>query len=69
MTRDAGTDPRPRAPREPAPEECCGRGCDLCVYDRYYETLERYREALRLWRSLHPEEGDDPPSAGPPDGT
>lgn len=69
MTQDAGADPRPQAPREPSPEECCGRGCDPCVYDRYYGALERYREALRLWQSRHPEEGGDPSSAGPQDGT
>jgi len=26
--------PGPVAPREPAPEECCQRGCEPCVFDR-----------------------------------
>ena len=48
-------DPRPVPPREPAPEECCQRGCDPCVFDRYYEALERYREAFEAWLGRHPE--------------
>ncbi len=48
-------DPRPQPPREPALEECCKGGCDPCVFDRYYEALERYREALRHWQLRHPE--------------
>jgi hypothetical protein len=56
MSRDGlSGDPRPEPPREPALEECCKGGCDPCVFDRYYEALERYREALRLWELQHPE--------------
>lgn len=51
-------DPRPQPPQEPAPEECCNGGCERCVFDRYYEALERYRSALREWLSRHPEAGD-----------
>jgi len=53
-----GDDPPPRRPSEPDPEECCGEGCVPCVYDRYDEALERYREALSAWRARHP--GVDP---------
>jgi hypothetical protein len=52
------TDPRPTPPLEPLPEECCGGGCDPCVYDRYYDALERYREALRLWQLRQPADAD-----------
>jgi hypothetical protein len=38
---------KPLAPREPEPEECCGRGCTPCVYDLYEAALERYRAELR----------------------
>jgi Oxidoreductase-like protein, N-terminal len=34
-------------PREPAPEECCGKGCTPCVFDVYGEALERYRAELK----------------------
>ncbi len=40
----------PPAPREPDLDECCGSGCDPCVFDLYEQRLERWRarcEALR----------------------
>ncbi|MGH8635755.1 MAG: oxidoreductase-like domain-containing protein [Burkholderiales bacterium] len=46
----------PIAPREPDPEECCGSGCALCVFDRYQQALERYHEQLRMWQAAHPAE-------------
>jgi hypothetical protein len=49
-------DPRPLPPREPDLEECCGSGCDPCVFDRYHEAFERYREALAAWLERHPHE-------------
>ena len=54
-------DPRPLPPREPALEECCKGGCEPCVFDRYYEALERYRDALDAWLERHPEATSDPP--------
>jgi hypothetical protein len=42
-------DPRPQPPREPHPDECCRSGCEPCVYDLYWQALERYEEALRRW--------------------
>ena len=47
-------DPRPEPPREPQPEECCGSGCVPCVYDVYWDKLERYERALRDWQTRHP---------------
>lgn len=52
---DAANDPRPQAPIEPAPNECCGSGCPLCVYDLYAEEVARYRQALALWQQRHPD--------------
>lgn len=51
MTAAAGDslDPRPVAPSEPEPWECCQSGCDPCVYDRYCEALTRYEQALTDW--------------------
>lgn len=54
-------DPRPQPPQEPVPEECCNGGCEPCVFDRYYEALERYRSDLRQWLSGHPEVDDSNP--------
>ena len=42
-------DPRPEPPREPEAWECCQSGCDPCVFDRYWEALERYERALHEW--------------------
>lgn len=51
---DTADDPRPLAPVEPEPNECCGSGCPLCVYDLYAEEVARYRERLAQWRQRHP---------------
>ena len=50
-------DPMPTPPREPALEECCGSGCDPCVFDRYDLEKAAYREALKAWKARHPEAG------------
>ena len=42
-------------------EECCKRGCEPCVFDRYYDALERYRDKLRDWLLRHPDAMADPP--------
>ncbi len=34
----------PPAPREPDLDECCGSGCDPCVFDLYEQRLERWRQ-------------------------
>ena len=60
----ATDDPRPQPPREPRPEECCGGGCEPCVFDRYADALERYREALRAWSERHPGEDRSEPDQG-----
>lgn len=56
---DAAMDPRPEPPREPTLEECCGSGCDPCVFDYYSLAFERYQEALEAWLLRHPEAAPD----------
>jgi len=53
-------DPRPQPPREPLLEECCKGGCEPCVFDRYSDAVERYREALAAWLERHPGADPDP---------
>lgn len=42
-------DSRPVAPAKPEPGECCESGCDSCIYDRYWDGLDRYERALVEW--------------------
>jgi Oxidoreductase-like protein, N-terminal len=32
----------PTPPIEPAPEECCGKGCEECVWTVYWNNLREY---------------------------
>lgn len=34
----------PPKPERPSPEECCGSGCVPCVYDYYYEAIEKWQK-------------------------
>ncbi|MBF6990452.1 oxidoreductase [Cupriavidus sp. IK-TO18] len=40
-------------PERPGDDECCGSGCDPCIFDFYYQELDRYREELRAWEARH----------------
>jgi len=50
---DPAVDPKPEPSRELERGECCQGGCDSCVYDCYWEALERYEAALRAWEARH----------------
>lgn len=39
----------PTPPVEPALEDCCGSGCDPCIFDLYAQARERYAQALQQW--------------------
>lgn len=56
-------DPPPRAPVEPDAGDCCGNGCDPCIFDLYQEARQQYRQALAAWRERHP--GVDPATREP----
>jgi hypothetical protein len=59
-SRDASLrdDPPPRPPVEPDMADCCGNGCDPCIFDLYEEARQHYRELLGAWKLRHP--GVDP---------
>jgi len=48
---DAAVDREPKPPEAPDPLECCQSGCDPCVYDRYWDAIARYEEALKAWQA------------------
>ncbi len=37
----------PPKPRRPDLDECCGNGCDPCVFDRYHDALAAWERACR----------------------
>lgn len=46
-------DPRPEPPPRPDNSECCGGGCNPCVFDFYEESMDMYRAELRAWEGRH----------------
>jgi hypothetical protein len=46
-------DPPPVPPTEPEPGACCQSGCDPCVYDLYWQAVDRYEQALAAWQARH----------------
>ncbi|SPS01259.1 conserved hypothetical protein [Cupriavidus taiwanensis] len=56
-------DPRPEPPERPADNECCGSGCDPCIFDYYYQEMDRYREALRAWEARQAARHAEDPAA------
>jgi len=50
---EGGDDPRPVMPPAPEAGACCQSGCDPCVYDRYWDEMDRYEQALAAWKSRH----------------
>ena len=41
----------PPRPQEPDPGECCGRGCDPCIYDYYEKALLRWEKRVATIRA------------------
>lgn len=35
---------RPKEPRKPEDEDCCGTGCKNCVWNVYEQKMELYKE-------------------------
>ena len=54
----APPDPKPVRPDEADYAGCCDSGCSPCIYDLYWEALERYEKALAEWEARNaPEAG------------
>lgn len=37
----------PKPPDKPDEWECCKRGCCPCIFDYYYDALERWQDRVR----------------------
>jgi hypothetical protein len=48
--RSPTLDPPPRRPNPPVEGECCGRGCEFCVWVHYDQALRGYEAALAQWQ-------------------
>jgi len=36
----------PTPPSKPEPENCCNRGCCPCIFDYYYDALDRWKDRV-----------------------
>jgi len=42
--------PPPIPPKPPVSGECCERGCEMCMWDYYYQAQSRYEAAYADWQ-------------------
>lgn len=67
----APADPRADDPDGPPPEpprpddlDCCGNGCDPCIFDLHAQALQRWRGEMKAWRERrNPGENPGPAEA------
>lgn len=66
MTDPKEDDRPPVPPRRPDNDECCGGGCNPCIFDAYEDARERYETALAAWRArhAHADAADGGPTSG-----
>jgi len=44
------TDRLPKPPDKPDPLECCNRGCCPCIFDYYWDALDRWKAVIQAQR-------------------
>lgn len=52
---DTPADPMPLPPEPPDLNDCCGNGCDPCIFDAHDLALDAHRQALRAWHARQAE--------------
>jgi hypothetical protein len=40
--------PIPAPPDKPSDAECCHRGCTPCIFDYYWDAIERWERRVRI---------------------
>ena len=50
MTHFDAADPAPLEPPRPEDYECCGNGCEPCVFDLHAQAVERWRAEMKAGR-------------------
>ncbi len=50
MRDDEVFDPEPEAPLPPDDSQCCGSGCDPCVWDTYRIEQEAFKRQHAEWQ-------------------
>lgn len=58
-----GDDPAPVPPIEPELEDCCGSGCNPCIFDIYEQARERYQRELDAWNRRQAERAATAPKS------
>jgi hypothetical protein len=43
-------DPPPDQPVRPSKDDCCGGGCNPCIFELYEAEFQRYEAELQAWR-------------------
>jgi hypothetical protein len=61
---DSG-DPPPLEPSRPEDYECCGNGCEPCVFDLHAQAVDRWRREMKAWRERQSARAQ-PPAAEQP---
>ena len=56
-------DPAPLEPPRPEDYECCGNGCEPCVFDLHAQAVELWRADMKAWRER--QAARTPPALGP----
>ncbi|MDR8391599.1 oxidoreductase-like domain-containing protein [Aliifodinibius sp. S!AR15-10] len=46
-----------KEPEKPLPTDCCGSGCERCVYDIYVEQLKQYKAWQKSQQQIKEEAG------------
>lgn len=60
-------DSRPVEPEEPDLNDCCGNGCDPCVFDTYIVEKRQWEHAVKEWetRQVKRPQGSPPTNQSP----